>query len=803
MKKAFSLAIGCIVISVFAFGALSCNPDNSSKTTENIPPVTQTLKSGNAGTLTLSNGSSVTVPAGLFGGDVSLNLSFDDAPTTNFPNKAVADTGPAVVFTITNSLSSRIFEAIFSNQRVEAASPVVFDVHLTLPRDSIKSVEQAIPYVEVTEKNGSQYILGVDSKLDSGKGIVDIKVPLLRPQETKQVKVGHADIPAVEKARLPMIGGRVLENGLWTDQTGNIKPSGRTLVVVHGMMSTIDEAFKCASTLKAKGKYDQVVGFNYDWTKGIEESGKLLADFLAQLKKAGVTDVDIEAHSEGVPVSLSAYAQTNISVNNMVLLGGPIMGTPAAMRAEYLQYQGCLSTLIPTAILNWGQEHSFEALTGRSLKQLANGKFAEDLRPGSVALSNIRKSVAQKMGQSGVNTKVIAVAGTDPTTDTKMRVLGSILKDTGAFIGEDNDGIVGKNSALGRTPDGKDGEIPMTRKEFQLSHTDLECDPGVQNAVAKELKPFTTSSAIVVTTTTARNPDLTVTSVSFTPTSVSAGQTLSVTFTVMNQGGTASGPFRNRVSLATTAYGTDYSLGNFDMESLAPNQSKTATVTTSGIPAAVPAGSYWVTVFTDVFQLIDESDEQNNIGSLASVKVLSPTTAVNIQTWSGRIGGNATYQGPGSFSYMWQSIDYSFSFDVTLTAAPPQGAYGSTQGTASMTGNCAVLNAIKSTYAIQDKRVGTVTGGTLTGGNELQATVYNDRITLSTPNGGPYLVFGQYSHNTWEGSGNLWSQYIYLTIEKRTDTQISGHWSFDSRYSTGTILPYESSGYTFTLNRQP
>lgn len=185
-------------------------------------------------------------------------------------------------------------------------------------------------------------------------------------------------------------------------------------------------------------------------------------------------------------------------------------------------------------------------------------------------------------------------------------------------------------------------------------------------------------------------------------------------------------------------------------------------------------------------------------------------TAPQVQKWTGSLSGTGIYLGPGSVSYMWQEIDYSFNFAVSITAEPPpQTAYGSSQGTASVTGIASVTNAIKSIYAIQDKRVGSVTGGTLTGGNNLQATVYGDMIVLSTPTGGPYLVFGQYNTNTWEGSGNLWSQSIYLTIEKRTATQISGHWSFDSRYSTslpqgtGTILPIKSDGYTFTLNLQP
>ena len=118
----------------------------------------------------------------------------------------------------------------------------------------------------------------------------------------------------------------------------------------------------------------------------------------------------------------------------------------------------------------------------------------------------------------------------------------------------------------------------------------------------------------------AGGPDLTVTSVSFSPSSGKAGQNLSVTFTIKNQGGAATGPFSNRISLATTRYGTNYSLGNFAMESLPAGASRTLTLVSNAIPTSVPNGSYWVTVFTDGFQQVNEFEENNNIGSQETVR---------------------------------------------------------------------------------------------------------------------------------------------------------------------------------------
>jgi PKD repeat protein len=117
-------------------------------------------------------------------------------------------------------------------------------------------------------------------------------------------------------------------------------------------------------------------------------------------------------------------------------------------------------------------------------------------------------------------------------------------------------------------------------------------------------------------------PDLTVIGqVSFMPSSAVRGQSLSVQFTIKNTGSSPSGSFYVRISLATTEYGTDYSLGNFQIDSLSAGESRTVSQATNPIPSSVPTGSYYVTAFVDGFQQVDESDEYNNIGSSTPNKV--------------------------------------------------------------------------------------------------------------------------------------------------------------------------------------
>ena len=70
----------------------------------------------------------------------------------------------------------------------------------------------------------------------------------------------------------------------------------------------------------------------------------------------------------------------------------------------------------------------------------------------------------------------------------------------------------------------------------------------------------------------ANDVDLTVTSVNAL-TYARPGDYIAVSWTVENQGTVDSGPFYNRISLATTPYGTDISLGNFSMGSIAAGSS--------------------------------------------------------------------------------------------------------------------------------------------------------------------------------------------------------------------------------------
>jgi hypothetical protein len=79
------------------------------------------------------------------------------------------------------------------------------------------------------------------------------------------------------------------------------------------------------------------------------------------------------------------------------------------------------------------------------------------------------------------------------------------------------------------------------------------------------------------------------------------------------------------VYLGTSEYGRDYLLGSFNRDGLAAGSSKSYTQTFT-VPANVPPGVYYVTVFIDDLRAVSESNEDNNIGSSTPKRVI-------VQSW--------------------------------------------------------------------------------------------------------------------------------------------------------------------------
>jgi len=134
-----------------------------------------------------------------------------------------------------------------------------------------------------------------------------------------------------------------------------------------------------------------------------------------------------------------------------------------------------------------------------------------------------------------------------------------------------------------------------------------------------------------ITVTNVNQADLTVSSVNLSTPVANSGDNMSVTFTVQNKGDPISVEFQSRVFLSTTRYGGQggqkIPLGQFSM-SLDGSNSKTQKVNVA-IPQ-VSAGNWYIAVYTDCGDTIDETNENNNINSAGiSIGVLGGPVAPN------------------------------------------------------------------------------------------------------------------------------------------------------------------------------
>jgi len=183
------------------------------------------------------------------------------------------------------------------------------------------------------------------------------------------------------------------------------------------------------------------------------------------------------------------------------------------------------------------------------------------------------------------------------------------------------------------------------------------------------------SETISFKVTTANPPDLTIGSVSLPESSAQVGETVSVTFTVKNNGGLIPQEFQNRVFLSTTRYGTGgqkIPLADFPM-SLGDASSKTETVEV--VIPQVLAGNWYIAVFADCNDVIEESNENNNIDSVPITISASQPSQVTLTLYvhegsaSGPVIVGARVRGHDAAGNPFDKTTNSSGY-VTITGVP-------------------------------------------------------------------------------------------------------------------------------------
>jgi hypothetical protein len=269
-------------------------------------------------------------------------------------------------------------------------------------------------------------------------------------------------------------------NGRTWSKTGSIAPGKKTVVLIHGIFSSVESAFPkaCPKQIADAGGFQQVLGFDYAWNEPPETEGSLFADFLKEIADAKVTAVSVEAHSYGSLVSLAAIPKVDpqLKIGNLVTMGGPLplRGTPLANPENHWRMGLVLG------LLAWYSDEP-PSVVDRAYK---SGMVAS-LATNSDALQKILTDVKAMPDKP----RFVEVAGTNWICFIPGVVSGcwyseekfkSVLID-GSGVELPWDGVVEKRAA-------NSTDIPKpVATDFPLSHIDVQCNGGVIKWVGKQV----------------------------------------------------------------------------------------------------------------------------------------------------------------------------------------------------------------------------------------------------------------------------------------------------------------------------
>jgi hypothetical protein len=441
-----------------------------------------TISATTGGTVTLPGGTSVTIPAGFLPFDQTVRVRLNSSLGQQPPSGLITSLGESVAIDMQVAGTTTATASATITALPEAAATQNISIHLATPT-SPATDDADLAALASIEGNFAIQWNGGEWAPSSSPSFGDIQVPIA------------ALLAAVDAAKVHTLGVTLnvafshfpgctpsYRGGIIFDPETPASPwktftcatitscKDRYLVLVHGLGSSVEKAFgECTANIQEQGQYDEIFGFDYDWTQDINKSGGQLAAFLEQIHLCcPLAQIDIEAHSEGVAVSLSALAShLTFQVPHLISLGGPILGSPAANNG--INFETWMSYMDPALLL---------PICGTPLPQVLTSQLAADLRPNSTVLTtNVRNAILQQPGL-----QVIAVVGTVPGAPV------SSFLNTAVFGTACNDMIVGCDSA---SAEGKGFGNNSISKKFQLSHIHLECDKDkeVIKWVASQIVP--------------------------------------------------------------------------------------------------------------------------------------------------------------------------------------------------------------------------------------------------------------------------------------------------------------------------
>ncbi|HET9030271.1 MAG TPA: alpha/beta hydrolase [Candidatus Aquilonibacter sp.] len=291
------------------------------------------------GTLSLLHGDSVTVAPHLLAADQSVSLDYSGSSTDTPPNAAWS-VAPGVL-TISMPQGTGVAANAAQASYDYAHPPVGLHVVMAYEADNAAAIESAkAPLVTFVTAQASRRIV-LHGTFDTVAHTVtlDIPQPMLAGVTSVRIALGETNA----SASAPAFGGKIWQPGLiyggtWNPNFNLWGTSARTLVVIHGIFSSVETAYDCANSYlsttangssTAPYSYQQIFGFDYDYAQPPDVEAPLFAAFI---NKLGLTNYDIEAHSYGTLVTLGALPKLAVRPNRTVLVGGPLplRGSPIA-----------------------------------------------------------------------------------------------------------------------------------------------------------------------------------------------------------------------------------------------------------------------------------------------------------------------------------------------------------------------------------------------------------------------------------------------------------------------------------------
>jgi pimeloyl-ACP methyl ester carboxylesterase len=308
-----------IAVGLVAALTVSCGGNAAAPTAPLLSLITLNVPGAQGGTLSLLDGTSVKFAPGALVGTETVTLSENQAETASIPVPGWATAHGTMT-------------VVFNAPVAAGSSPSSITLVLAYAKDAAASILAAqAPVIEITTANGSVERVSADEVFDAANGLM---TATLEPEQIagalKLKMYAAVDGSGLTKPSYgPQFWDQTKNPPAWIPDPFTVDATKRTVVMLHGIFSSVEQAFPCEQTLLQAGGYAQGLGLNYDWTQPPDKLAPIFANYINSLP---VASLDIEAHSYGTIVALAALPMIQKKVNHIVLLGGPLPlnGSPQA-----------------------------------------------------------------------------------------------------------------------------------------------------------------------------------------------------------------------------------------------------------------------------------------------------------------------------------------------------------------------------------------------------------------------------------------------------------------------------------------